>query len=165
MATAWIGWGRWAALDSDLGNLSYDAPEYAEKLSDRDRWSALAIGTSAAGSAVFAATSPLWLPSERTFPSWAWIPATVGIAALGTGTALWLENGRLEPTTCVAFERCERPRSTVPLAPLLVTQGAAVLSVPLTYVVRGWLGGSASVGVQGSFGGFGIAWRTELTGS
>jgi hypothetical protein len=53
------------------------------------------------------------------------------------GTVLWTKNGEVEQTDCGTQEPCYSKTSTIPLAPMLVTQGASLLSIPLTYLLRG----------------------------
>ncbi|HMJ14039.1 MAG TPA: hypothetical protein VK524_21625, partial [Polyangiaceae bacterium] len=143
MLGSWILWSRYRAHDSNLRDMSTEHPRYADALEDRDTASTLAIVSTSAGSALFAAAAPFWLPERQRVPWWAWSAGAVGVASAGVGTVLWLGHGRFE--SCEDDVECAR-RSSLPLAPMLVTQGAALLSLPLTYLVRSWIDAdSASV--------------------
>jgi hypothetical protein len=136
LTASWLLFARYAALDADLDTLVYDTPGYARDLDARDVAGTAALLTSASGSALLAGTAPWWLPRARGVPWPAWVAGTAGALGAGIGVALWAEHGELRDTACRPFEVCSRRQSRVPLAPMLVTQGAALLVLPITYALR-----------------------------
>jgi hypothetical protein len=138
MLGSWIAYTQYRGLDADLDRMNVRELRYEEALNERDTFRNVALVSTGTGSALFAAAAPFWLPVERKPPWWAWSTGAVGASAIGVGTTLWL-NQSLEATDCPPNAAdCTRKRSAVPLAPMLVTQGAGLLSVPLTFLIRGF---------------------------
>jgi hypothetical protein len=77
---------------------------------------------------------------------------------------LWAEGDTLERTVCPSFEICLRRRSAVPFAPMLVMEGTALLSLPLTYLVRARAGSDfGAIGFGASPERIGVTWSTRLS--
>jgi hypothetical protein len=136
LTASWLLFGRYVAFDDNLDTLVYDTPSYARDLEARDAAGTAALVTSAAGSALLAGTAPWWLPRARGVPWLAWLAGATGMFGAGIGVALWTEHGELRDAACRPFELCSRRRSRVPLAPMLVTQGVALLAIPIVYALR-----------------------------
>jgi hypothetical protein len=92
----------------------------------------LAIIASGGGASLFALGLPFWLPERQRVPLWAWYAGALGVAAAGTGTVLWLNPGDPYRIDNCPEESCTRNPSHLPLAPMLVTQGAGLMAVPFT---------------------------------
>jgi hypothetical protein len=150
VASSWFAFARTASLENELDTMTYDEPTYAAVLERRDIFRTLALTSSAAGSALVAGTAFAWLPQQDGIPWWAFAAGAAGTLAASVGTVLWLQHGELATTRCPNGEVCARPRSTVPLGPMLLTQGLGLLSLPATYAVRGSRGASASIGLRAS---------------
>jgi hypothetical protein len=134
MVGSWLAWARYDNLDSDLDELDPDGAAYDEKLGERDTWSKVALASTVTGSALFAGAASFHPDAEPA--AWlAWTFGAVGVGAVGTGTVLWLRNGRREPIACPEQQPCLRTRSTIPLAPMLVSQGASLLAFPLRHLL------------------------------
>jgi hypothetical protein len=160
MFGSWLAWARYAELDSDLDDPSTAA--YEDKLDERDTWGGVALVSTVAGSTLFAGAA-LFLPDAEPAPWLAWTSGAVGVAALATGTALWLRNGRLEAVDCPDPQPCLRRRSTIPLAPILVTQGASLLAFPVRSLTKGRAGPDArNVTVSVAPGELRVGWTQNL---
>ena len=170
MLASWVAWQRYRELDTELDEIIVGDPAYAGIESDRDTFGTVAIVSTASGSALFAAGAPLWLPRRRDVPWWGWSAGAVGVAAVGVGIPLWASHLSREPAPCPAENEppCERPRSTVPLGPMLVSQGASLMAIPLTFLIRGWTGpdveASGTFGVHAAPGGFTVGWVQLISG-
>jgi hypothetical protein len=162
VAVSWFAYARYSSLESGLGGMQYDSPRYADDLDTRDTFRTTALATTTAGSVLLASALPAVLPERRAVPAWAWGIGVGGAAALGVGTALWARNGKLESTACREDETCLRPRSTLPLAPMLVTQGMALLSVPATYLLRRLTSSSRGLAVEASLGAVSLSYGGPL---
>jgi hypothetical protein len=137
MLGSWIALKSYAELDSDLDELAFDDPRYAETHATRQAFGTVAIATAAGGSALFSLAAPLWLPRKPSIPVWGWATGAVGVSGLVAGSALWLDRNGENPRLCPEGAECGPRPSTAPLAPVLVAQGASLLSIPLTYLIRG----------------------------
>jgi hypothetical protein len=145
--------------------LSVTDSRYSDRLDQRDDVATLAIVSTAAGSGLFATAAPFWLPERERVPVWAWSAGALGAASAGIGTALWLRHNELEPCDGQDRDACKRWRSELPLAPMLVTQGASLLSLPLTYLVRNWTrSGTGSLAVGATPGGLHLNWTAVSAG-
>lgn len=174
MLGSWILWTRYRAHEADLRELPYTDSRYSDRLDQRDDIATAAIISTAAGSGLFATAAPFWLPERQRVPWWAWTAGAVGAASAGVGTALWLRHNQLEQCDAPAGDEagsepvtpeCRRWRSTLPLAPMLVTQGASLLSLPLTYLVRNWTrSASASLDVGATPSGLRLSWTAVTAG-
>jgi hypothetical protein len=162
MLGSWFALARHSKLDSELDELHPDSSPYESKLHERDTWSNVAIVSTSVGSGLFAGAG-LFLPDAEP-PAWlSWTTGAVGVAAVTAGTALWLRNGRLERIGCSDEEQCLRTRSTVPLAPILVTQGASLLAFPVRSLLRTGTGAEVrNVALSLSPGELGIHWSQDL---
>jgi hypothetical protein len=140
IAASWIVYARFRDLDGELTSLPYDDVRHGDVAAEYDRLRNVSLVTSIGGSVLFAATAPLWLPERRRVPWWSWSAGAVGVIAAGAGTVIWLGDGNRESTACPAADECFRYHSSVPLAPMLVGQGLALLALPATYAVRELLG-------------------------
>lgn len=150
MLGSWAAWARYQSLDNELANTSDSTSTYANTFDERNSWRTVALISSLSGSAVFTGSAPFWLPEEQSVPWWAWSAGAAGVAAAGVGTVLWLRNGQLDPPDCLTG--C-RQQSTLPLAPLLVSQGVSLLALPATYFIRSWTRADAlAIGVGASLG-------------
>jgi hypothetical protein len=170
MLASWVAWQRYRELDAELDEIVVRDPAYAGIESDRDTFGTVALVSTTSGSALFAAGAPLWLPRRRGVPWWGWSAGAAGVAAVGVGIPLWASHLRREPAPCPPenLPRCERPRSTIPLGPMLVSQGASLMAIPLTFLIRGWTGSdgepSGNFGVRAAPGGFTVGWVQRTSG-
>src|SRR6185503_9863571 len=141
---SWIAWARHADLEREIERGTeepgFSNASFEDARRDRDSFELIALVSTSAGSALFAASMPFVLPERQNVPWWAWSVGVAGTAAAAVGTRLWLDHGELVRSACPegSIDPCWRRRSELPLAPMLVTQGIGLLAVPLTYVVRGW---------------------------
>ena len=165
MLGSWVAWYSYADLNAQLDDIRNDTPEYQRTLSARNQRRDLAIVASSSGATLFALGLPFWLPERQRVPLWAWYAGALGVAATATGTVLWLKPGDPYRIKNCPEESCTRTPSNVPLAPMLVTQGASLIAVPVTYLVRGWTRvDSITVGVDASPGRVQIAWSQAVPG-
>jgi hypothetical protein len=160
MLGSWIAWNSFRELDDELAELDLDDPQYAETHSVRNTFGTIALVTTVGGSAMFAVAAPLWLPPRRDVPWWAWASGAAGGVGIGVGVALWIDHRNLEPVECPPdVVSCGRFRSTVPLVPMLLTQGASLSALPLTYVIRNWTrSAEGALAVDFSRHGFTVSW-------
>jgi hypothetical protein len=112
MLGSWAAWARYADTRDD---------EFAT----------IATVSTFAGSSLFVASAAWWVPEAKSVPAWAWVSGAAGTVAVGIGAKLWIDN---DPSACPDAEGCWRK----PLAPMLVSQGASLMSLPLTYLIREW---------------------------
>jgi hypothetical protein len=144
IGASWLAYSRFRVADDDLTSIPYDDARHGDAVTEHDRWRNASLITSLGGSALFAATAPLWLPEHRGVPWWAWSAGAAGVVIAGAGAATWLGDGGRESVACPTGDlECFRYHSSVPLAPLLVSQGVALLALPGTYAVRELLGTNA----------------------
>jgi len=150
IAGSWLAFARTSNLDAELETMTYDDSTYADVLERRDTFRTLALVSTTAGSALVAGTALAWLPRNKSIPWWAIAAGAGGAVAAGFGTVLWTQHGELETARCPDGEACLRPVSTVPLGPMLLTQGLALMSLPATYFVRGSASPAAAVDLRAS---------------
>ena len=132
---SWALLGRWLRLDAQLGQREALDGSYASAAAKRDDLMLPALLTGATGYGLVLSSTVVWLPERATTPWWAWLAGGAGLTVAATGTWLWVEDGSLERDRCVG-DPCQRTRRTLPLAPLLVMQGATLLGLPVIYGSR-----------------------------
>lgn len=166
MLGSWAAWYAYRAPHARLDDIPGGTPEYERTLDKRDQRRNLAIATSSGGAALFAAGAPFWLPERRRVPIWAWSAGAVGMAAASAGAVLWLNPGDpYSVDNCAPDEICTRKPSNLPLAPMLVSQGASLVALPVTYLVRSWTRTDLiALDVAASSSGMQISWSQGVPG-
>jgi hypothetical protein len=161
MLGSWLAWKSFRELDLELNELKLsDRPRYDETLADRDTFGTIALVSTIGGSALFATAAPLWLPAQQNVPWWAWASGAAGGVGIGLGVALWVDNQNFDAALCPPDRRdCTRMPAIVPLVPMLLTQGASLSALPLTYVIRNWIRSTeGALAVDFSRHGFTVGW-------
>jgi hypothetical protein len=154
IAASWVLYTQYARSDSEMRPLEQGTPAFNAALQRRDAFATAAWVTSAIGSASLAGAAPMLLPRAKGMPWWALATGAAGATLASVGTVVWLRNGTLEWSTCPGIGACLLEVSTVPLGPMLVFNGASLLSVPATYLVRSLFDDAApSMDVSATHGG------------
>jgi hypothetical protein len=170
MLGSWAAWIRCSDLDAERADLLGDSREYSDNLDERNKFSTIATVSTFGGSALFVAASQMLLPEARPVPWWAWTAGGVGAAAAGVGTLIWTR-AIGDFGECPAFKNpppdgsCSAAQKvSLPLAPMLVSQGASLIALPVTYLIRDWTrSDTGSVGVLVSPNQIALGWRQELS--
>lgn len=164
MGVSWFSYARYQAYDEEYATQTTRGPDFQDALDARKTWRTTSLATSIAGSVLFSAAAPFWLPERKQTPWWAWTAGAVGVAAIGTGAVLLATDDGGESLACPPdYAACERPRWSVPLPPLLMSQGVALLSLPATYMLRRLLRSDAgALEVGGSAGAMHVTWTHRL---
>jgi len=148
MLGSWAAFIRHQQLDADLSDLRSTDPRYSELVDQRDDFATIAIVATSAGSATFTVSAPFWLPERAATPWWAWSAGAIGTGAAGVGTALLARGDRFVRTACLPGDPpCLRRSPLLPLGSLLLTQGASLIAIPVTYIVRGALADETAIRV------------------
>jgi hypothetical protein len=111
-------------------------PELRADFDSRGPW---VLGAGLLGSVSLTAAMPFLLPNERHVPAWAWAIGGLGVAVFATGIGYGIFERHCQPTAGVTESGCRRFTADGTFGPLLALHGLPLLSVPATYLIRGWL--------------------------
>ena len=138
---AWGLYGRWLHLDRRLAVAMPADPDYGARLAARDGSTEQVTLTAALAGTFTTVAVPLLLPKSSGVGTLAWLTGAVGIGVATLGTVITAQHGRYDPAT-------QRLEPTLPLGPLVLAHAAPLLAVPLTGLIRTWIGDDASVSLD-----------------
>ncbi len=153
LALTWVAVARMQAAAADVAQVPADLSGYVSRMEayyDARRW---VLPLAAVGSALTTASLPLLLPEDPGVPAWAWGVGGAGLALAGWWALQPLATGELfgfdedacvdranDPALNPGARGCSAREPVWTLSGALVLHAAPLVAVPLTYLVRSWLG-------------------------
>ena len=108
-----------------------------QKYSDAGRFS---VFSGVFGASLGSAAVVTLVPADDGVPLWSWLVGGAGVSVAVVGGALWNSGD-----DCTMLQPCDPDGHDESVGQLVMLQAAPLVAIPLTYVVRGWLGGNATV--------------------